>query len=779
MFIAVALPFYILVLRKAGTIISILWLLYISYLTLLAFGVGPIVSFTKKNFVSIGLKGVGHTIAAGFVTFLAVIIFNPFHLTNLTHTFIISVSEHAKMWRTVNEWHPAFAWSNPVGTGFPFLVLFILSIGLVFLWFFSRFFMPKLLKAPKNELDTQKKLFEILSKIFGCAAAVLICWVTFISFSFIRPNAADLFICAVFAGILLLSIYKSVHFIYFALLLALVALWSANPDAGYTGRYIYPFCILPAYVIVHILASMLSKTVKIRPRNIIFVAATAIAALLLMMVLFNPFEFEMSAWNVKQYFALKRPWHPRYEANLSLRYTHLFTVLYIINIASVTIYLMLKPVRKLLGQSPNRTEEESRDDSHQLPKIDLALLAVVGLTIYMAYRSRRFIPIAAIAACPVVAMFIDQITRTISAARNFHRRNSLVVSPMPYNLQLFFSVAAVAAVVFFGTWWGLKFKRVYLDEWPADPKLNSVFIRMTASHAKPFYACKFIKDNRLEGKMFNYWTEGGFIAWGQEPAPDTGRTPLQLYMDGRAQAAYEPEVYQDWSNIMAGGPAVQIARIRRQKVDYAKVGRWVGDELKKRDVWAALMPLSDPKVYNGPFMKGIERNGDWQLAFVNNKQKLFVDRTTPQGKELLEGIFNGKTRYPDDFSRNLIIAHNMLFFGVGEDAKQRGLDFAIKAFEANPSQAPMREIIFASKFAELRPRINAFCKNYFDDFAKNKDLYAKQDGYLHRIWAVLIATDYLQKVARVEKNTELVQFYETRKQQYNKEQEPLRRAKRW
>jgi len=89
-------------------------------------------SISKKSFVSIGLKGVAHSIAAGFVTFIAVIIFNPFHLTNLTHTFIISASKHAEMWRTVNEWHPAFSWTNPVGTGFPFLVLFILSIGLTF-----------------------------------------------------------------------------------------------------------------------------------------------------------------------------------------------------------------------------------------------------------------------------------------------------------------------------------------------------------------------------------------------------------------------------------------------------------------------------------------------------------------------------------------------------------------------------------------------------------------------------------------------------------------------
>ena len=70
-------------------------------------------------------------------------------------------------------------------------------------------------------------------------------------------------------------------------------------------------------------------------------------------------------------------------------------------------------------------------------------------------------------------------------------------------------------------------------------------MRMTASYAKPFEACEFMRLNKLSGIMFNYWTEGGFIAWGQEPDPETGRTPLQLFMDGRAQAAYDVKVFDD------------------------------------------------------------------------------------------------------------------------------------------------------------------------------------------------------------------------------------------
>jgi len=736
-------------------------------------------SFSKKRFVSVGLKGIYHSIAAGFVAFLAVVIFNPFHLTNLTHTFIISASKHAKMWRTVHEWWPGFAWTNPVGTGFPFLVLYILSIGLVVLWLLSRLLKPRFLKAPKNELEAQEKLFTILMTILGCLTAGLVCFVTFISFSLVDYGFFGIFICAVFVAILLLSIYKSIHFIYLAVLLTLVALWSGDADAGYTGRYIYPFCLLPAYVILHIFASMFSKTVKVKPRNIIFVAITVVAALLLMTVIFNPFKFEPPVWSVKHFLDLHRVWHPRHERNLDMTYKYLFPVLYIVNVASIIIWLTLRRLQTLFGRLPSKIDEEPQADLYQLPKMDLAMMTIAALTVYMAYRSRRFIPIAAIAACPIVAMFIDQIARTVSAARNFHKQNSLTVSPMPYNLQIFFSVFGVIAVLVFGIGWGLRFKRVYLDPWPPDPKLTSVFIRMTASHAKPFYVCKFIKDNKLEGKMFNYWTEGGFIAWGQEPDPNTGRTPLQLFMDGRAQAAYEPRAYQRWQEVLSGGPTVQSARIRKRKLtaaDYVKIGRWADKQLKNYKVWVVLMPSAE---VNKPFSRGLEHNPNWPLVFFNNKQKLFVDVTTPQGKKVFEGIFNGKTLYPDEFSRNLIIAHNMLLFGKGEAARKRGLGFAIRAFELNPSQAPAREILYATRFAELKPLVNDFCKNYSDDFEINKNLYAKQDGYLHRIWVALLTTDYLQRIAKVQKNTKLAQFYGAKRREYNNEQKPLHKRKRW
>ncbi len=554
--------------------------------SILLMGLALVLMFLKNKLVRMKPKGIYHTIAAGFVAFLAVIVFNPFHLTNLTHTFVISVSKHAERWRDVNEWHRAFEWNNPVGDEIPFLIMYIIA------WL------------------------------------VLLIW----------------------AVVILIS----------------------------TSRF--------------------------------------------------------------------------------------------------------------LGRLPKRKAKIS--DGYQWPRIDMALMIIAALTIYMAICSRRFIPIAAIAACPIIAMFIDQMVCAISARRSFNEQNRFAVSPMPQTLQFFFTVAGAVAVLTFGLWWGLKFKRIYLDTWPTDTKLNSVFIRMTASDAKPFYALKFIKDNKLEGKMFNYWTEGGFIAWGQEPDPNTGRTPLQLFMDGRAQAAYDRQAYELWSTIISGGPVVQRAKIMRGTLttltaaEYTKIGRWVDERLRKHNVWVVLMPsaaYTDPRKPSYHFVKGLEHNSDWPLVFFNNRQKLFVDVRNPRGRELFDGIANGKTLYPDDFSRNLTLAHNLfLFAGNDKTKRKQALDFAIKAFESNPSQTPILEIIYvAGRFPELRPRIKVFCENYFNDFAENKDTYVKKDGYFHRIVAALNAGSYLRAIAKKQNNTELMNSYNARMKDYRSEQNRLLKRKRW
>jgi hypothetical protein len=153
--------------------------------------------------------------------------------------------------------------------------------------------------------------------------------------------------------------------------------------------------------------------------------------------------------------------------------------------------------------------------------------------------------------------------------------------------------------------------------------------------------------------------------------------------------------------------------------------------------------------------------------------------TGPQGKELFEGIFNGKTLYPDDYSRSLILAHHMILFGRGTAAKKQGLELAIKAFNLTPSQEPIKKILFAARFPELITTVNDFCKEYFDLFLKNKDIWAEEDGYFLRMAAALNVGIHLQAIAQNEGNAELAKFYATKVEEYDKERRELLDEKKW
>jgi hypothetical protein len=611
-------------------------------------------------------------------------------------------------------------------------------------------------------------------------SALFACFAMFIGRSFfaIRPADFTNLLVAVFLLILVLTTYRNALYIWLAVPLAL--LWS-----NLHGGYIYLFMILVPFTALNLLTSFFPKRfVSIGPKGIYHTVAAGLVAFPAM-ILFNPFHltnvthtFAISIGKHAEKWRSANEWHPAFEWRNPVGDEIPFLIMLIIAGCLLLVWMLVLVATRLSTDRCDHQQEQNTDQ-YQRPKVDAAFIAIAALTIYMAVRFRRFIPIAAIATCPIMAMFIDQTIRAVCAWRNFRRENRLFVGPMSNRLNLLFALAGVVAVLFFGSWWGLRFKCVYLDPWPTDPKLSSVFMRLTASDVRPFYACSFINDNKLEGNLFSYWTEGCFIALHQDPDPVTGRTRLQLFMDGRAQTAYDLR-YQDlWMEIIAGGPAAQKARQDKRKLtnaDYAEIGGWLDRQFKKYNVSVVLMPSS---TFHRPVVKALERHSDWRLVFLNNRQKLFVDITTTQGKELRDGIFSGKTLYPNDFSKNLVLAHYMLQPDKPEAQKKQGLDFAVKAFHANPSWAPMQQIVSAAKFAELKPRVNDFCRTWFDDFTQNKDVWAGQDGYHHRIVAALNASSHLQRLAKKRGDGEQAEFYAARMKQYKNERKLIIKDKRW
>jgi hypothetical protein len=520
-------------------------------------------------------KAIVHTMAAGVAAFIAMVVFNPFHLTNLTHTFVISVSSAAERWRDVHEWHRAFDWTNPVGTAVPFLVMYIVA------------------------------------------------WVCLVAWGLAGIGAA----------------------------------------------------------------------------------------------------------------------------------------------------------RVVENQSSGRKKNASVE--HIWPKLDVALLVIAAMTIYMAIRSRRFIPIAAYAACPIMALLVDHVVRIVAAAAGMVKSGKWRIPSLSISAQHAVCAAGAIAVVSFGTCWAVQFKHIYLDYWPADPALTSVFMRMTASDAKPFCATQFIRDNKLSGNMFNYWTEGGFIAWGQTPDPNTGRTPLQLFMDGRAQAAYDCTVFDRWSDIIAGGPIVmQAAREGRspRQNEYAQIAQWISNELQKHNVWVVLMPSGQ---FDTAFVMALEVSRDWRTVFTNNKQKLFVDIRTEQGLKLYEDVLSGKAIYPDEFTANLSMGHNLLL-SANPEQRKRGTDLVIKAFEQEPSPAPLLDLILiAARYPELLGQVNQACESFATDFEKNKSKYFDHDGFNLRIEAARLCLVQLEKVARAQGNTSVARKYSDLMSQYVTVRNYVADTKRW
>ncbi len=525
------------------------------FITLVPFtGFNLLTCPSKTWFTTTGIKGFYHTCAAGLAALVAAILFNPYHLTNITHTFEVSVSKHAESWRNVNEWHPAFEWDNPVGHEDAFLVMFIIGWSAFALWVVARQFKPT--------VDRRRR----------------------------------------------------------------------------TTRNIF-----------------------------------------------------------------------------------------------------------------------SEPGAYQWPKIDLALMAIVALTVYMAVKSRRFIPIAASASCAVIAMFIDQAIRMIAARRNFNRTGKLTLPDFPKQLKYFVIITTAAATIGFGTFWSLKFKRIYLDPWPRDNVRDSIFMRMTASNLKPFDVCQFMRENELSGNMFNYWTEGGALAFGQAPDPETGKTPLQLFMDGRAQAAYNHDNFLRWQQIYAGGPETYSPRGSNRPAtgkELKKIGAWLDKEMKKRDIWVFVMPESEfgrmeqkrrAKQFNevNYYLLALPAHKDWRLVYLDNDQRLYIDSSSEKGKKLMSDISMDKLKYPTEYSKNITLA-NILLRTASSAQIAQGLEFAKKAFELNPAPQSIGEVAYAAKRSpSLRKKANKYIENYLKNFTKNKPELSKEAGYIKNLTAANVAAQHL------------------------------------
>ncbi|MGB8226755.1 MAG: hypothetical protein WCE45_07850 [Sedimentisphaerales bacterium] len=580
-------------------------------------------------------KGWWHMVAAAIVAFIAMILANPFRLTNLTHTFVVTVSEDAKLWKTVNEWHPAFEWNNPVGNEMPFFYMYVVAWVLLAAWVVCLLLKPRI-----SVKQTKTKAKTVVAE---------------------------------------------------------------SP-----AQYEWPMIDLPLLVI-----ACLTIYMAIGSRRFIPIAAIAACPVIAMFI----------DSCIKMMVASRR----------------------FIPIATIVAIVM------------------------SISIIKVTTAQIINLPISMR--------IAVIAACLIIAICIDGSIKLLISLNMRQTTGSAIIIPVPKILQYSFASAAFIAVTFLTIWWGYWYKVIYLDPWPDSSYLTSEFMRMTASYAKPFKACQFVRDNNLKGTVFNYWTEGGFIAYGQFPDPNTGKTPLQLYMDGRAQAAYNTATYRRWMFIMNGGePARQVQNAGRAFTasDYQAIGKWLDETFQQENISTVFMPTSQ---LDTEFVKGLNSSPNWRTVYMDEEQRIFVDARSEQGRNLFMGLFTGQTKFPDEFSKLLTVGYNLQRI---QDANKvgKGCEYTAQAFMQLPCQISAIELLrTADIHPEYRGQIVQVSTQYFNDFVEKKQAYKKQNNYRERAMTAAIIGNYLTNINSG--NPDIVNKYKAYVEEFRKEQGQINDTSRW
>lgn len=481
-------------------------------------------------------------------------------------------------------------------------------------------------------------------------------------------------------------------------------------------------------------------------------SAVAIVA----MIMFNPYHLT----NITHIYAISlseagslwrsvNEWRPVFDRNIPSGNVRPFLAMLAIVCVVLTVWIIAQLIIYRLWK---QTNSSSKQEQYTSPRLDIPLLAIAVLTMVMAVCSRRFISMAAYVSCPLLAVYTGQIHKAFTEAISLRRR-ALMTKPMQQTLASFVSRGAISFVICLGMTSVFLFHRYFITPRPYLTKDYSVFERILSSFVQPFDACTFIKQNKVCGKMFNVWTEGGFIAWNQDPRPYTGKIPLQVFIDGRAQASYSDYAFKDFEDILRCGPVARELALHKREPndnDWDKIGHWMDERLKHHGASVALLPIEQD--YWGIII-ALKTHPDWRTVFIDDRHRLLVDISTPQGLSLFSGIPTGGTIYPNELSIQGNLAYHLLKYGTTVEVRAQGLAYAEAAFNIRPSLFTAWEITkVATKYEELMPEIRSFCQDYLKQFEAHRNDFKEQSGLLQRFQAAIEIADFLNHQEQARNN---------------------------
>jgi len=161
-------------------------------------------------------------------------------------------------------------------------------------------------------------------------------------------------------------------------------------------------------------------------------------------------------------------------------------------------------------------------------KSSLFDLALTGLVLFMAFKARRFIPLATVAIAPIFAALFERMLWQFK--RIICQANVELWTPMWRACLVGMTGALLATAAY------MSYDEIYLpyhDPNPAYPK-QTVLMRMVAGQTFPEKAMDFLTQQDIPQELFVDWRWEGYTRWRSEK--------LKTFSGGRAQQIHSERV---------------------------------------------------------------------------------------------------------------------------------------------------------------------------------------------------------------------------------------------
>jgi hypothetical protein len=199
------------------------------------------------------------------------------------------------------------------------------------------------------------------------------------------------------------------------------------------------------------------------------------------------------------------------------------------------------------------------------------IAAVALLALALSATSRRFVPLLAVASVPLLAMTMGRILRPFR---------------IPHVAWILAACLALAAA-------GLDMAERLFHSNAMWPRSQGWAARLVHLEEQPADAVRFLLAGNARGRLFTKWTWGGYLL--QSIPFEDGEPRYQIYIDGRAQAAYPAKVSKDYTAVTAFAREPDTKAVEgfldHYKIDICVLGRerreigWIVPELKD---WVAV-----------------------------------------------------------------------------------------------------------------------------------------------------------------------------------------------